>query len=172
MEQLSVGNFIPFRSVACYMMYQYFVSPPSLLHSLLQDFCISEKENQLFYLDPIGTYISSFWYTRNTIYAYDVGLLYVQIIRQAQFIIFITLVFTCLRTKPHSLIVNIIGLIYPWQLALKDSITFPIVQVTSIATFVKMFLFPYDFMSTYPSLHPLIYSKNLHKNATFSLKGT
>lgn len=48
----------------------------------------------------------------------------------------------CLRMTPHSLIVDITGMIYPWNLALTDSITFPVVQVTNIATFVKMFLFP------------------------------
>jgi hypothetical protein len=55
----------------------------------------------LFYLDPVGTYgISLFWYTHNTIYAYDVGLLYIQLIRQAHFIIFITLVFVSENETP------------------------------------------------------------------------
>jgi len=68
---------------------------------------------------------------------------------------------------PHSLIVDITGMIYPWNLALTDSITFPVVQVTNIATFVKMFLFPMISCQHTWSLHPFIYSKNLYKNATF-----
>jgi hypothetical protein len=69
--------------------------------------------------------------------------------------------------KPHSLIADVTGMIYPWKLVLTDGITFPIVQVTCIATFVKMFLFPMISCQHNQSLHPFIYSKNLHKNATF-----
>jgi len=48
-----------------------------------------------------------------------------------------------------------------------DGISFPIVPVTSIAMIVKMFLFPMISCQHTRSLHPFIYSKNLHKNATF-----
>jgi hypothetical protein len=68
--------------------------------------------------------------------------------------------------KPHSLIADITGMIYPWKLVLTDSVTFPIVQVTSIATFAKMFLFPMISCQHNQSLHPLstakIYIKMLH----------
>jgi len=69
--------------------------------------------------------------------------------------------------KTHSLIVDITGMIYPWKLALMDSITFPIVQVTSIAMFVKMFLFLMISCQHTRSLHSFVCSKNLHKNTTF-----
>jgi hypothetical protein len=69
--------------------------------------------------------------------------------------------------KTLSLIVDITGMIYPWKLALTDSITFPIVQVTSIAMFVNIFLFPMISRQHTQSLDPFIYCKTLHKNATF-----